>query len=238
MAYSGRCALSQYLTGRSANRGDCAQACRWSYALEEERREGVFIPVEQTKAGMKILSAGDINMVRYLPALCEAGLDALKIEGRMKNEYYVATVTGAYRKGLDALKNEIWNKQLAMDLEDELNTVSHRPYDTGFYFGQPQYPGGRDRLTQTKELAARVVGHRNNMTLIQVKRKITRGDVLDLLTPKGVYPFTLGTITLEDGTPTDRCAIPDLIVSIELPVHAEEGDLLRGENLNHHDNID
>ena len=103
MSYSGRCTLSKYLTGRDANRGDCAQACRWTYRLEEQKRPGEYFPVEETADGVHIFSAGDMNMLPHLDKLCDVPLDSLKIEGRMKNEYYVATVVGAYRQALNAI---------------------------------------------------------------------------------------------------------------------------------------
>ena len=233
MSYSGRCALSKYMTGRDANRGDCAQACRWTYRLEEQKRPGEFFPVEQTDRGVHIFSAGDMNMLPHLPQLCEAGLDALKIEGRMKNEYYVATVVGAYRRGLDAVRDGRFTDGLVQELSMELNKVSHRPYDTGFYFGPPEHPGDRDGFTQSMELYGRVLSWRDGVATVEVKSKVIQGDALELMTPQGVFPFELGEMTLEDGEKTAVCARPNTVLSMAVPHPCEEGDLIRGACRNH-----
>ena len=232
MAYSGRCALSRYLSGRDANRGDCAQPCRWKYTLEEEKRPGLHLPIEDVEGGTRILSACDMNLVRLLPALCEAGVDSLKIEGRMKNEYYIATVVGAYRRGLDALAEGRFTPELADALDAELRTISHRPYDTGFLLGRPQFPGD-DALKQTRELAARVLEWEGGEALVQMKNKLIVGDALELLTPEGVFPFTLTEIRTEVGERVPECGRPDSILRIPLPHPAQPGDLLRGLCRNH-----
>lgn len=232
MSYSGRCALSKYLTGRDANRGDCAQPCRWKYALEEEKRPGVYLPVEETEEGTRILSACDLNLIRLLPALCEAGVESLKIEGRMKNEYYIATVVGAYRRALDAIAEGRFTPEVAGALDAELRTVSHRPYDTGFLLGRPQFPGD-DALEQTRELAARVLSWQDGMACVQMKNKLIVGDSLELLTPEGVFPFTLTEIRTEAGENVSECGHPNSVLHIPLPYPAQAGDLLRGLCRNH-----
>ncbi len=233
MSYSGRCALSKYMTGRDANWGDCAQACRWTYRLEEEKRPGVYFPVEQTAGGARIFSAGDINMLPHLPLLCEAGLNALKIEGRMKNEYYVATVVGAYRRGLDAVRQGRFTGELVQSLGAELTKVSHRPYDTGFYFGPPEHPGGRDGFSQRMELAGRVLDWAEGLARVQVKSKLALGDWLELLTPEGSFGFELNGMTLESGEAVSVCARPDTVVRLRVPRRCQEGDLIRGTCRNH-----
>ncbi len=130
MAVSGRCLISAYLTGRSGNEGDCAQPCRWKYALEEETRPGVYFPIDEDERGSFILNAKDLNMIAHLDELAAAGVNAIKIEGRNKKAFYVATVVGAYRRVLDGGDID--------DAEVELLAVSHRPYGTGFYFGEAQ----------------------------------------------------------------------------------------------------
>jgi len=234
MAYSGRCSLSRYMTGRDANRGDCAQACRWRYRLEEEKRPGEYFPVEQTARGVQIFSAGDLNMLPHLPLLCEAGLDALKIEGRMKNEYYTATVVGAYRRALDAVRDGRFTEEVKDALAAELMKVSHRPYDTGFYFGPPAHPGGREGFSQRMELAAVVLDWQDDgVALVQVKSKLMLGDRLELLTPGGVHPFELTGMALDDGAPITVCARPDTLLRLPLPHRCEAGDLIRGTCRNH-----
>lgn len=128
MAVSGRCLISSYLTGRSGNKGHCTQPCRWSYQLEEEKRPGEFFPIEEDDRGTFIMNAKDLNMLAHLQALADAGVDSIKIEGRNKKAFYVATVVGAYRRALDGEPPEV--------VADELLAVSHRPYGTGFYFSE------------------------------------------------------------------------------------------------------
>lgn len=233
MSYSGRCTLSKYLTGRDANRGDCAQACRWTYRLEEQKRPGEYFPVEETESGVHIFSAGDMNMLPYLDQLCGVPLDSLKIEGRMKNEYYVATVVGAYRQALNAIARGEFDDETRARLNGELLKVSHRPYDTGFYFGAPEHPGDRDWFTQSRELAARVLSFSKGRAVIEVKNKILSGDSLELMTPAGTFGFTLGDITRADGAVCSACPQPNSIVTIDLPHPCEEGDLIRGTCRNH-----
>ncbi len=233
MSYSGRCTLSKYLTGRDANRGDCAQACRWAYRLEEQKRPGEYFPVEETADGVHIFSAGDMNMLPYLDRLCDIPLDSLKIEGRMKNEYYVATVVGAYRQALSAIARGEFDDETRARLSGELNKISHRPYDTGFYFGAPEHPGDRDWFTQSRELAARVLSFSEGRAVIEVKNKILSGDALELMTPNGTFGFTLGGITRADGTACSVCPQPNSVVTIDLPYPCEEGDLIRGTCRNH-----
>ena len=128
MAYSGRCLLSAGMTGRSGNKGACAQSCRWSYALVEEKRPGEYFPIEEDQTGSFILNAQDLNMIEHLDELAAAGVSSLKIEGRNKRAFYVATVVHAYRQVLDGGD--------VISARDELNTISHRPYSTGFYYGR------------------------------------------------------------------------------------------------------
>ena len=137
MAYSGRCLLSSHLTGRSANMGDCSHTCRWNYrlALEEESRPGVYYPIAEGNSFTTILSSKDLCMIDHLSDLRDAGVDSVKIEGRMKSTYYVATVTRAYRKALDYLYD---GKTDFKPYRDELFNVSHRPYSTGFFYSSSQ----------------------------------------------------------------------------------------------------
>ena len=136
VAYSGRCLLSAAMTGRSGNKGACAQSCRWSYALVEEQRPGQYYEIEEGVRGSFVLNAQDLNMVSHLDELAAAGIDSFKIEGRNKRAFYVATVVGAYRSALDGGDVEM--------AERELLTISHRPYSTGFYFGRADQTPERD----------------------------------------------------------------------------------------------
>ena len=140
MSVSGRCLLSSYMTGRSGNRGECAQPCRWKYYLVEERRPGQYMEIGETGSGSYILNANDLCTAPFIDLICKAGIDSLKIEGRAKTFYYVASVTSAYRRALDAyLKDPASDSfDLPDDVIDELNRTSHRHYSPGFYFGKEQ----------------------------------------------------------------------------------------------------
>lgn len=149
MAVSGRCLISSYLTGRSGNKGHCTQPCRWSYQLEEEKRPGEFFPIEEDDRGTFIMNAKDLNMLAHLRALADAGVDSIKIEGRNKKAFYVATVMGAYRRVLDGEPPEV--------VADELLAVSHRPYGTGFYFSEAEQATAYDGYEQETMHVADVV---------------------------------------------------------------------------------
>ncbi len=150
MAISGRCLISSYLTGRSANRGNCTQPCRWSYTLEEEKRPGIHFPVEEDGGTSFIMNAKDLNMLSHLDALRGAGVDSIKIEGRNKKAFYVASVVGAYRRVLDG--------EDPASVEHELYDLSHRPYGTGFFFGDPEQAVDYDGYEQECVHVADVVG--------------------------------------------------------------------------------
>ncbi len=233
MSYSGRCSLSKFMTGRDANHGDCAQACRWSYKLLEEKRPGEYFEVEQTKDGVRIFSAADMNMLAHLDKLCMAGVSSIKIEGRMKNEYYVSTVVSAYRRALDAIRDGRFTDDVKRELCADLMKISHRPYDTGFYFGHPEHPGDMDTFTQTMELYGRVEEYRDGKARVRTKAKLIKGDRLELLTPQGVTAFEMGDMLLPDGSTASVCAAPDTLIEMAVPCACEEGDLIRGECRNH-----
>ena len=157
MAYSGRCLLSAAMAGRSGNQGECAQPCRWHYSVVEEKRPGEYMPVCEDENGTYIFSAHDLNLMPLLPELVDAGIKSLKIEGRMKTAYYVATVTAAYRRALDLLAGGGDFAAALPGLMAELSCASHRDSDTGFALGKPANPGGADGFHQEREYLAHVV---------------------------------------------------------------------------------
>ena len=235
MSYSGRCMLSDHLTGRGGNRGQCAQPCRWEYALVEKKRPGDYWPIEEDQRGAYLLSAYDLNMLSHLPEMLSAGVGSLKIEGRMKTEYYVATVTGAYRRALDALdKSEASYRALLPELEGELRKASHRAFNTGFYFGPPSPMAGAAGFTQEMEYVGRVLSWRDGQAEVLIKNRFYVGDTLELLSPAGVFSFEASRITLADtGEETDTVSVAGQRVFIPLPYPAADGDFLRGPNRNH-----
>ena len=235
MSYSGRCMLSDHLTGRGGNRGACAQPCRWEYALVEKKRPGEYWPIEEDERGTYLLSAYDLNMLSHLPELVNAGIASLKIEGRMKTEYYVATVVGAYRRALNALaESEEAYRALLPELEGELRKASHRSFNTGFYFGPPAPMAGAAGFTQEMEFVARVESWENGKAVLQLKNRFFVGDTLELLCPAGAFPFQVESITLADsGEQVHTVSVAGQRVIIPLPHPAGEGDFLRGPNRNH-----
>lgn len=236
MAYSGRCMLSAYLTGRSGNRGECAQPCRWKYAVMEEKRPGEYFPVEEDERGTYLFSARDLCLMPILEELCEAGVSSLKIEGRMKSEYYVAVVTGAYRRALDLLAEspEAFRRALP-ELERELRSASHRDSDTGFLLGQPEVPGEAEGFHQEREYAARVLGRdeKTGKTRLVLKNRFFAGEGLELMTRKGILQVTASPLVREKtGETLETLGIAGETILMDLP-ECEAGDILRGPVRNH-----
>ena len=236
MAYSGRCLLSAYLTGRSGNRGECAQPCRWQYAVMEEKRPGEYFPVAEDERGTYLFSARDLCLMPILPELCEAGISSLKIEGRMKSEYYVAVVTGAYRKALNLLaeSREAFEKALP-DLMRELRSASHRDSDTGFLLGNPETPGEAEGFHQEREYTARVLGTdgKTGKTRLLLKNRFFAGETLELMTPEGIRELTASRLVREStGEEMDTLGIAGETILMDLPP-CRTGDLLRGPVRNH-----
>ena len=236
MAYSGRCMLSAYLTGRSGNRGECAQPCRWQYAVVEEKRPGEYLPVAEDEKGTYLFSARDLCLMPLLPDLCEAGVSSLKIEGRMKTEYYVAVVTGAYRRALDLLKQgrEAFAEKLP-ELAEELQCASHRKSDTGFLLGNPETPGEAEGFWQAREYVGRVTedAGADGKTRILLKNRFFAGDELELMTPGGVVKIQAKPFIREKtGETLDTLGVAGEIIRMELP-GSRCGDMLRGPVRNH-----
>ncbi len=236
MAYSGRCMLSAYLTGRSGNRGECAQPCRWQYAVMEEKRPGEYFPVAEDERGTYLFSARDLCLMPLLPDLCEAGVSSLKIEGRMKTEYYVAVVTGAYRRALDLLteSREAFDRELP-ELMQELQCASHRDSDTGFLLGNPETPGEAEGFHQEREYTARVLGkdEATGKTRLLLKNRFFAGETLELMTPEGVRPVTASRLIREKtGEELDTLGIAGETILMDLPA-CSAGDILRGPVRNH-----
>ena len=230
MAYSGRCMISAYLAGRSANRGACAQSCRWTYHLMEEKRPGQFFPVEEDDRGTTILSSLDLCCIDFLDRIAAAGVTSFKIEGRMKSPYYVATVVNAYRKRLDALKTDTADDMQLALLRRELNAASHRPYSSGFYFGElkhhaPDEGAYLQDCTFVGVVRERLSGGR---ILFECRNRIREGDRVELLSPDSLgLSFVAGNIRSESGLPEPAAARPSEIYSMDCDCPAAPGDLLR-----------
>ncbi len=180
MAISGRCLISDYLAGRSANQGHCVQPCRWEYVLEETSRPGQYFPIEEDESGTYLMNSKDLNMLEHLDRLIEAGVDSIKIEGRVKKAFYVATVVNAYRHVLDGENPELW--------ASELETISHRPYSTGFFFGEAEQSCSADIYTQLYDWVGEVKtsAPRNDGRFdveVYCRNRFYLGDALEVLSP-------------------------------------------------------
>ena len=221
MAYSGRCMISAYLTGRSANRGGCAQSCRWKFALTEEKRPGEFFPIEENPDGDIILSSYDLNALPLLDKIIGAGVSSLKIEGRMKTAYYVAGAVNAYRMYLDG-------GEMAASL-DELEAISHRPYSTGFYEGEiKKTPNALASYLKSREYLGEVLAREGGRVRVRLKNKIVEGRFLEALTPGRIIGFTAGDMLSDEGAPISEARVPDSVFTLPAPEGVGAGDYLRG----------
>ena len=226
VSYSGRCLLSNYMTGRDANRGACAQPCRYQYALVEEKRPGEYFPIEEDDRGTYIMNSRDMCMIDHLPDLLAAGVDSVKIEGRAKSAYYAAIVTGAYRHGIDAALagvplDPVWR--------DEVETVSHRHYSTGFFYGQPgQYTQNARYIRDWQVLAVIQSCDETGLATASLRNKFARGDEIQLVGPS-VAPVTFSAPQMADetGAPLDEPRHPQMTFRIQLPCYAPPLSFLR-----------
>lgn len=230
MAWSGRCMISAYLTGRSANRGDCTQSCRWRYRLVEEKRPGEFFPVEEDERGTTILSSHDLNCLDFLDRIAAAGITSFKIEGRMKSPYYVATVANAYRQRLDGLANGPASPETLALLQRELHAVSHRAYASGFYFGEMKRHAPDDGVYRQDCVFVGTVMRRldGGRVRVQLRNPIRRGDVLEALSPGSLgRALTVESLAAPDGEPLEMVVEPMTLFDMDAPPELKPGDLLR-----------
>ena len=233
MSFSGRCVISNYLTDRDANRGQCAQPCRWKYTLMEEKRPGQYFPVFEDDDGTYILNAKDMCMIEYIDELVKAGVTSLKIEGRAKSSYYVGVVTNAYRMAVDSYLQQPEGWKLDPVLLDEVRKVSHRDYSTGFYFGRPEqgqrYEGsGYIRICDIVALVDTVKDGRIYCTQ---KNKFFAGDELEILSPgKPPVSFVISDMENTDGEPiedTRHAAMAFSFPAALLPEVPARGSIIR-----------
>lgn len=237
VAWSGRCLLSAALTGRSGNQGACAQPCRWGYAMMEQKRPGEYLPVTEDENGTYLFSARDLNLMPLLPRLVKAGIASLKIEGRMKTEYYVATVVSAYRRALDALALGEEAFQAALPrLMAELDCASHRASDTGFLLGAPEQPGGAEGFHQSAEYIARVMTDSDaaGVATVQLKNRFYAGDRLEVLQPGAIRAMTAPRFRAADtGEEMDTYGVAGTLLEMRFPFPVASGDMIRGAARNH-----
>ena len=226
VSYSGRCLLSNYMTGRDASRGACAQPCRYQYALMEEKRPGEYFPIEEDAQGSYILNSRDMCMIDHLDDLCDAGVSSLKIEGRAKSAYYAAIVTGAYRHCLD---DAAAGKPLDPVWRDEVEHVSHRPYATGFYYGHPgQYYDNSRYIREWQVVALVTECDEEGNAVLSLRNKFRAGDTVELVGPD-LRPFsmTVPDMTDSEGQPLEEPRTPQMTFRMKLPRQVPPFTLVR-----------
>ena len=226
MAYSGRCLLSNYLTGRDSNHGECVQACRWKYYVREVSRDDE-LEVEEDEKGSYIFNSKDLNMLSHLEELKGAGVDSIKIEGRMKSSYYVATVVNAYRMALDMLP-----EKPTEELEKELLKASHRRYTTGFYFDEENRQFQEDSMpVQDSEfMAVAVEDAKDGKVKVEMRNKFSVGDTLEILSPKKDCfnkKAEIKEIIDSNGEKIDSAKKVQEVVEINMEYPILKGDILR-----------
>ena len=228
VSFSGRCLLSNYLAGRDANHGACAQPCRWKYSLVEETRPGEYFNIDEDERGTYIMNSRDLNMIDHIPELIECGVDSFKIEGRAKSSYYAACVTNAYRHGIDAA---IAGEPLKQIWRDEVHKISHRHYYQGFFYGRPDQGQYYDdaRYIRDWDVVAYVVSCDSDGNAVLTQRgRIWTGDSLELLIP-GREPITISVNEMfnSEGASIDYAPHPEMEIHIKLPEYAPEYSILR-----------
>lgn len=232
VSFSGRCLISNYLAGRDANHGACAQPCRWKYALMEEKRPGQFLPVAEDSRGTFLYNSRDLCMISHIPELVRAGVSSLKIEGRMKNELYVATVAAAYRREIDRYFANPDGYVPDPDMAAELEKVSHRPYYTGFFFGDAGADGqvyGDSSYLRPYEIAGvvKTYDETTKIATVEQRNRFFAGDEIEVLHPGGVFTQTVSALTDADGTPIDAARHAQMTVRLSLRQPVGEYAILR-----------
>ena len=226
VSYSGRCLLSNYMTGRDSNRGACAQPCRYQYALMEEKRPGEYFPVYEDEKGTYILNSRDMCMIDHLDDLMDAGVDCIKLEGRAKSGYYAAIVTGAYRHCIDAVA-----QGLAPDpvWRNEVDHISHRVYSTGFYYGEPGQYTETSRYIRQWQIVAMVEScDENGLAVCSLRNKFSRGDPLECVGPDSKpFAFDAGAMADMEGIPLEQPRTPQMNFTMQLPKPVPPFSILR-----------
>ena len=226
VSYSGRCLLSNYMTGRDSNRGACAQPCRYQYALMEEKRPGEYFPVFEDEKGTYIMNSRDMCMIDHIDDLMDAGVDCLKIEGRAKSAYYAAIVTGAYRHVIDDVAA---GREVDPVWRDEVEHVSHRRYATGFFYGQPGQYYQNSRYIRDWQVCAIVMDcDENGLATLSLRNKFSAGDEVELVGPD-LRPFSLKVPMMRDaeGNPLEQPRNPQMVFKMQLPHPVPEMSIVR-----------
>ncbi len=232
ISYSGRCLLSNYLVGRDANQGACTHPCRWKYSIVEQTRPGEYMPVFENERGTYIFNSKDLCMIEHIPEILDAGVDSLKIEGRMKTALYVATVARTYRKAIDDYKKdpELYKQNMPWYL-DQISNCTYRQFTTGFFFGKPSEEAQiYDSNTYVKEYTyLGIVGEERDGTYrIEQRNKFSVGETIEVMKPNGEnIEVTVKRILTEDGVEQESAPHPKQVLYVDLGIQVDEYDILR-----------
>lgn len=233
MSYSGRCLLSNYFTGRDANLGACTHPCRWKYHIVEETRPGEYMPVFENDRGTYIFNSKDLCMIEHIPEIIEAGIDSLKVEGRMKTALYVATVARTYRKAIDDyfISEETYRKNIPF-YKEEIAKCTYRQYTTGFFFGPTTSETQiYDSNTYVKDYTyLGVIQGKNEAGMygLEQRNKFSVGDTIEIMKPNGENIMaTVKCITDEEGTEMDSCPHPKQQIFVDFGIQLNDFDILR-----------
>ena len=237
ISYSGRCLLSNYFTGRDANQGACTHPCRWKYAVVEEKRPGEYLPVYENDRGTYIFNSKDLCMIEHIPAICEAGIDSLKIEGRMKTALYVATVARTYRKALDDYYESEETYRGNMEwYKSEIGKCTYRQFTTGFFFGKPtnetQIYDNNTYVNEYIYLGIAEEVREDGLVRIEQRNKFCVGDTIEIMKPSGENVLvTVEGMYDADMNPVESCPHSKQLIYLKLSTLPEQYDLLRVHNV-------
>ena len=233
ISYSGRCLMSNYMTGRDSNRGSCAQPCRWKYSLVEEKRPGQYFPVEEDERGTYIFNSKDMCLLPYLPDVIESGVDSLKIEGRMKSVHYVASIVKAYREAIDSYFENPSSFTIKQEWLEELDKVSHRAYTTGFYYNRPTDKDqiyGSSSYEQTSDFVGLVIDYdeKTGFATVEQRNNMKIGQEVELFQPKlSGFRMKLTEMYDDEGIAIDVAPHPQQLVKIKMAKPVEPYAILR-----------
>jgi putative protease len=235
ISYSGRCLLSNYMVGRDANKGECAQPCRYKYYLMEEKRPGQYMPVEEDEKGTYIFNSTDLCMIEHIPELVESGIKSLKIEGRMKSSYYVASVVRAYRMALDSYMEGPQKYEFKAEWLDELSKASHRKFGKGFYFGKPDTKGQvyeSSAYVRDYAFVGMVLDYDSNTGLatIEQRNRMFVGDEIEIIGPhRQLFSQNIEKMWNDEGDEIQTAPHPQQIITMKMIKPVEKYDILRRE---------
>ncbi len=230
MSYSGRCLISSYMTGRDPNRGDCAHPCRYKYHLVEEKRPGEYFPIEEVDGGTYLMNSRDLKTIEFIEKLIQAGIYSLKIEGRIKSSYYIATILRAYRSAVDEYLKSPDDYKFNEKYDEEIEMTSHRPFTSGFYFGNPGAEGQYNQSSKyfsEAQYKADVVEVKDGRLYIYLKNGINEGDTLEIIGPKTTQEVVVKDLRDEKGKGIERANVPKSVYSFLFEGDAKDNYFVR-----------